>query len=267
MYASFYKTDKRLSVEEIVKTCYYFQRYKHLDSPPDSIASKIFCKIWHSNLLFKMLCTSSGYNLLILTIERYLAITKPLSYDENIMRNKLWIVLPLIWISGFVLVAPDVFLYEIDGKSCYYTAGTWEKGNALLIYTYFAVVGFLFPGITMIILYVRMANAVIIGYKMQKQLQNSKTKSNMYNKAQQNIFMTCFILVTLYLTCWLWMEIVLIIYISRDTDFPEIVYFSSNVSILFNSAINPFIYTIRYKEYQNHVKLLFKRKKSTVINT
>lgn len=206
-----------------------------------------------------MLCTSSGYNLLVLTIERYLAITKPLSYDENVMRDKLCFILPLVWISGFIFMIPTIFVYEIEDGYCFYTVGNWKMKYAILLYSYFAVASFLFPGITMVILYIKMMTLLYKGRRVQKEL--CKTNPNTLAEAQRNIFITCFILVTLYMTCWLWMEAVIIRYIYQHTEFPKTLYFSSNISILVNSVINPFIYTIRYKEFQEHIKLLFLKSK------
>ena len=231
--------------------------FKDLDSIPEGIAIDIFCKIWYSNSLFLSLSTSSGYNLLVLTIERYLAITRPFSYNENNIRNKLWFVIPTVWISGFIFVLPDVFLYKIENEYCVYTAGSWNMRDALLLYFYFAVVGFLFPGIMMIILYLKMANVLIQQRKVQHTIKTSTTTSDTLAEAQQNILITCFILVALYLSCWLWTEMVMLLYLSEITEFSVTMYHISTSLLLFNSAINPFIYTIRYKEFQHHIKIMF----------
>ena len=43
----------------------------------------IYCQVFIVNLLHTLMFVSSGYNLVVLSIERYLAIMHPFSYDEE----------------------------------------------------------------------------------------------------------------------------------------------------------------------------------------
>ena len=67
----------------------------------DSRLSKnIYCGIWLSQYIMGSLITSSIYNLILLTIERYLAITNPMKYDkEKVLQRLPWVLLTA-WLSG-----------------------------------------------------------------------------------------------------------------------------------------------------------------------
>ena len=207
--------------------------------------------------MFLSLATSSGYNLLVLSTERYMAITKPLSYNEQTIKRKLFIIIPAIWLSGFIFVFPDPFLFVIRDGVCIYKVGSWSKTYALLTYAYYACSNFVVPGGIMLILYTHMGVVIWRGAKLQKQMIVSNSKNDTLGKAQMNIFFTCVILLCLYVTCWLWNELHTILYIGEVIEFSEPLYHVSAIFILFNSVINPFIYTIRYTEFQMHIRLLF----------
>ena len=208
-------------------------------------------------MLFLSLSVSSGYNLLVLSIERYFAITQPFSYDEEKIRSRLWYVFPAVWISGFIFVFPDPFLFEVDDDVCFYKISSWSVRDAILVFSYYCCTNFLLPGTTMVILYVRMGIYIWKSRQQQKELTQRNTKQHTLVDAQRNIFYTCVVLLCLYFLCWLVLELNSILHISHAIYFSLPMFYISSNLILLNSAINPFIYTIRYTEFQKHLKMLF----------
>ena len=224
--------------------------------------AEIFCRLWLSTDIFISFATSSGYNLLFLSIERYLAITRPLTYDEQRIKSKLYILIPAIWISGFVLVLPDPFLFKVEDGMCLYTAGTLSRKIILLIYIYYIFNGFIFLGCTMLFLYAHMGIVIWRSQKLQKQITSkSTTKNDTLGKAQTNIFFTCVVLLVLFMTCWAVNQLNTMLYVGGAIPFSRTMFDISSLLIVFNSVVNPFIYTIRYEEFQHHLKLLIFGKK------
>lgn len=152
---------------------------------------------------------------------------------------------------------PDPFLFRMEDSICYYEIGTWKVRDALLIYSYYMCTNFLIPAITMLGLYVKMGVYIWKSRQQQNHMTQTNTKQGTLINAQRNIFYTCVILLCLYFSCWLVMELNTMLYISHAIYFSEPMYHISSNLIVFNSAVNPFIYTIRYKEFQQHVKRLF----------
>ena len=60
----------------------------------------VFCNVWLSTYAMWALITSSSYNLILLTMERYLAITNPMKFNRQIVLHRLPIVLCTAWLSG-----------------------------------------------------------------------------------------------------------------------------------------------------------------------
>ena len=174
------------------------------------------------------------------------------------MKSKLYIILPVIWLSGFIFIFPDPFLFVVRDGVCIYILGDWDQTLAILINIYYAFTNFIVPGLTMLFLYAHMALVIWRSRQSRKEMISSKSnKNDVLGKAQINIFFTCIILLILYFTCWCWNITNTFVFMAGLVPFSMTYFHVSALFILFNSVINPFIYTVRYDEFQHHLKLLF----------
>ena len=115
----------------------------------------------------------------------------------------------------------------------------------------------------MLFLYAHMG--IVIWRSRQAQLhlttKRAAGKNDILAKAQVNIFYTCLILLILYFTCWFWNNATMILYLAGIIPYSNTLYDISVAVIVFNSGVNPFIYTLRYDEFQQHLKIIVLRKK------
>ena len=243
------------------------QIFNKLSAVPSGLAADIYCTTWLSPDLFLSLAVSSGFNLLFLSIERYLAITRPISYNEQRIKSKLPLLIPAIWISGFVFTLPDPLFFQVKDGLCVYTAATWPKRDMLLSFGYYALTGFIIPGVAMLAMYTHMAIVIWRSQELQRQMTSKSGNTGILGKAQINIFYTCVMLVFLFLTCWIWNEINTMLYLMEVIPFSFVMFHASSMLIVFNSLVNPFIYTIRYDEFQEHLKLLLFGKQIKTVST
>ena len=229
---------------------------------PSGVAARLYCILWISPPIFQGLGTSSGFNLMFLSIERYLAITKPLSYDEHRIKRRLPVLIPAIWISGLICMLPDPIYFKVVDGACIYTGGTLPQRDILLMFSYYAFMGFVIPGVTMLVLYTHMGVVLWRSQQLQKQMTSQGAKKNdLLGKAQVNIFFTCLTLLVLFLTCWVLNRVSTMLFFAHVVLSNRILFDVSSMLIVLNSVVNPFIYTIRYDELQLHLKmLLFGRK-------
>ena len=72
---------------------------------PRGILQDIFCRVWMSTSIFWMFAVASSYNLMFLTIERFLAITRPMQYDVAKVYRRLPFVLAMAWFMGVAFTA------------------------------------------------------------------------------------------------------------------------------------------------------------------
>lgn len=91
--------------------------------------------------------TSSLYNLLLLSADRFLAIARPLKHHagRNFPKRTLWISLAAVWIFGIVLSSvpaffPDSVVYEMDLTTFFYVQRILSAGNGAFPPAYITII-------------------------------------------------------------------------------------------------------------------------------
>ena len=83
--------------------------------------------------------------------------------------------------------------------------------------------------------------------------------------AQVNIFKTCLSVAVLFMVCWITWEVALLLYIVNVYDsFTVTHYTAGGMLVLLNSGLNPYIYTLRYHEFQRQLRVLLGIKKKPI---
>ncbi|KAK2170862.1 hypothetical protein NP493_1127g00036 [Ridgeia piscesae] len=74
----------------------------------DGVSVELYCKLWLSQIVLWGLITSSTYNLMAISVERYLAVVHPLRYKVSFTKTKLNVLVAVIWCFGVVFIASFV---------------------------------------------------------------------------------------------------------------------------------------------------------------
>ncbi|XP_072559190.1 trace amine-associated receptor 1-like [Paramormyrops kingsleyae] len=222
-----------------------------------------FCKI-HSSIDFS-LSAASIFMLYLISVDRYVAVSRPLLYHALItarvakyMILSCWVLSALI---GFVielnsLTLQDVYLTEFNCEgSC---AMLQDKVSGIL----FSLFVFFIPGLFMLGLYLKI---LVIAHKQARSLQitilthrNREKTTIILSKMEQKSTRTLGIVTGVYLSCWS----PAIIYLLID---PVI-----NLSTLYlydivqwigylNSVMNPIIYSFLFKWFRESLRKAFSK--------
>lgn len=62
------------------------------------------------------MCTASIYNLVAISIDRYIAIIKPLNYPMLVTKFRARIIVAVVWIGSFIICSPSFILGSLGGK-------------------------------------------------------------------------------------------------------------------------------------------------------
>lgn len=224
--------------------------------------------MWQSTYVLWAMAVASSYNLTFLTIERYVAITMPFTYNIDTVNKRLPFVLLAAWFIGFLLPWVNLVITRVDGDQCKFQSVYNPPLLGNLIPVYFFVVDCLIPAVIMLCAYVRM------GMALRKSSELSNAKPDGHNKApakarqaEVNIYQTCFMLMIVFVLCWLnnciGVTLFVIGYFSHmNTSYHNI----STALIVFNSCLNPYVYVVRYTEFQQQVKYILSAVRKCKIN-
>lgn len=206
----------------------------------------------------------SSYNLLAITLERYLMVVHPIYHKANVSRKKLTIIAIFPWVIGTIFQSCyGIPTSELQGDTCV-TYAIWPSINAMRISGVIStVVPFFLPATVMIALYVRMV--VVLRSRIRPgtvQPMNSAGPNKIMSKSQKNLTKTCIIIGVAFVSCWSPSQMFWLLYnLGVDLNQRDDYHFATLLMVYLNCSVNPFIYIFSYEEFQQGIRKLFSRKK------
>ena len=211
------------------------------------------CHLSTSNVLGSIALYTSSYNFVILTVERHFAIVNPLHYNSEKLKKRL----PLIFIAEWTVVC---LLFAV-----FPAATVYQNGRCILIkrlhgtifmdimplYLFILSIGIPLP--TMIICYARMLN-VLRKATRPTGTTSVTTNSKAIRSAQINLFQTCIIMLIFFLAAWVTdQSAVLLKFLGTYKTLKNTHFSSARLMMLIASASNPYIWAVRYDDFQKQM--------------
>ena len=152
--------------------------------------------------------------------------------------------------TGFIINLPGAFLVQVidDIKICLYTSHIRYPVLHKVYAPYSIVLNVLLPTTIMVVAYTRM------GLTLYRSEFSSKDK----HQAQINLFQTCVIMMVMFTLSGSNICIAIMLFaVGFYKDMSGSHYTISVILMVFNQCINPYIYCLRYKEFQLQLKQMF----------
>ena len=156
--------------------------------------------------------------------------------------------------------------FQVAGGQCFdiWPSDVLQSGVGVLV----VFISFLIPLIILIYCYGR------ILWVLRKRIDSSLDKGGMsqssakFHKAQKNVIKTLFIVVLFLVFCFTYSEMFYLLYhLGYSMDFNGFHYKFSTVLFFFNCTVNPFIYLVNYRDFQEGLKLLLCKRQPEVRNS
>ncbi len=230
-----------------------------LPSNADQRAHDIFCRLWKTNLPIWGLFVSSTYNLVTVTLERYVALVYPMIHKRRCSRTTVYIIITIVWLFGpgfnAAYMIPVAGL--VDGDVC----TVHSEYPSLVIQRFVGIltvmVQYVIPLFLIIFAYTRIVLVLRRDLKMTKTSRNdvtSDTREKRMLTASQNVIKTLLIVSVSFVACWSPNQIYYTMYNwGFKADFNSTFYHFTVVAVFINCCVNPFIYSFKYEQFQQEL--------------
>ena len=213
---------------------------RYFEGPGDSI----FCVFWLSRVMLFGLFTSSICNLVVMTVERYLAIVRPVWHKLHVTRKRVVISVVVAWIFGVLFHAVmKIPTARVDEGRC--LLYQWPTPTIALVTglcNFF--VQYLGP---LIIISTTYCHMII---KLRMRISPDEAGSGM-SRARKNVIRTMVIVNIGLVLCLSLNKIYFLMFnFGYNLTLKSELYHASILLAFVNCTINPFIYLVNYQAYQ-----------------
>ncbi|XP_043106818.1 trace amine-associated receptor 13c-like [Puntigrus tetrazona] len=227
---------------KLIETCWYF--------------GDTYCGLFMA--ITGLLLSASLSNLVLIAVDRYMAVCHPLLYPQKITTTKTVMSICVFWSCcttyNFAIVICNGYFdpsHRTDvcyGECIAMISSSWRFTDLAF--------SFLFPSIVIITVYLRIFYVVQYQVKVINSLMKSGKcviECSVRRKSESKAALTLGIIVTVYLFCWIPYYILTLTEITVNT-FTTVTFLTWTLYI--NSGLNPLIYALFYRWFKISVKYI-----------
>ena len=217
-----------------------------------------YCGLWRTKLPLWAVLVSSTYSLLLITIDRYLAIVHAVWHMNNMTTKPLVVGIVCVWLVGplynIAYMVPTSKTRSGDGYCqvfYYFPSLTGQRAVGILTF----VLQFLIPIVVLIFCYLRMVRTLW----MRIAAANDTSKNN--KKApMRNVVKTLIMVSACFFVCWVFNQVFYLAFnLGASMDFTSSFYHFTVIAVFCNCCINPIVYLAQYRQFQKRLIQIFRR--------
>lgn len=194
-------------------------------------------------------CTASILNLCMISVDRYLAITRPLTYGVRRTARRAWACIGAVWLLAALISVPPLLVLGNEH-------GTTERPTCLvcqhLAYQLYATLGaFYIPLLVMLSMYWRIHRAAKRVVEAEHRARpGPRTRSLRLAVRERKASITLGIILTAFTACWLPFFALALVRPLGGTPLPDAAHSFALWLGYANSALNPVIYVTFHHDFR-----------------
>ncbi|XP_078349129.1 pyroglutamylated RF-amide peptide receptor-like [Oculina patagonica] len=219
---------------------------------PDGIGGTILCKFVSGGSVAWTGSACSIVTLVVIAIERYYAVMYPHGGKWNLTKRKLIVIVPVTWTCAFLFNLPLYIVKDVvktkSGNSCW---SLWPESWMGKTYSTTWFVGVFLPLILMIGLYSRLVYA--LWFKRNDAGQVTQQQQGVM-KVRKRVTLMVIAVTAIFGICWGTGQLIYVLLYFISKEIGAILLAIADVMILFNSAVNPFVYALLNQQFREKIK-------------
>lgn len=215
-------------------------------------------------------CISSIMHLALLSVDRYIAISRPLVYSLLVTKTRARTACVLLWIYSILWALPPLF--GVSSYECFITyigkclEEDWQQSEVAIVFTASVVCGTY--GVAVIVMSYVYFKIFLAIFKQSKrisvavqQVQRNDDLTARTNASTRKGVLTVLIVIGTYIVCWSPFCVLLFVQMAcgKSAGGPTADLITMFIGFA-NSACNPVIYCLRYRAFRETVKRIFVRR-------
>ncbi|XP_022098631.1 prolactin-releasing peptide receptor-like [Acanthaster planci] len=203
------------------------------DPIPGGVTGVLLCSIWVNDYLQWAPFNASTFNLVMLTLERYLAIVFPFRYQVLATQKVATAAILGTWISAFLLSGYGIYLRYYEAGQCMLRSVAYPQIPGSIVF----LTGYLLPVIVMLVVYVHIT---VVLKKGASRIQpgpaatvpststGTEGQGESLMRARRNTFKTLLIVSSAFIICWTPNSIIFFLFnLGVEVDFTSPIFYMS----------------------------------------
>ena len=217
-------------------------------SQAGNISDRLVCSLFFSDYFLWSLNVTSTYNLVIISLERFMATCYPLKYRRMHLNVKLRLGTAMTsWVVGFVYSTHQTLLVEPVGGRCQFIAISHAMKVFIGILAF--TLEFALPMLTMLGSYAKILST------LKKNLVNPvNPRQHIVRRAKKNVLVTLLMVTMVFVICWTPSECYYVGSLLLNLPANETIYIAFTTLLACNLFINPFIYCFMYHTFRSQLR-------------
>ena len=224
-------------------------------TPKSKLAQEIFCRVIVNKYLFWATAISSTYNLVGVTLERFVAIVFPFKYPSIYTKRRVKYMFCTVWIFAYIAKSDLVIFtfYNSTNGMCAYDIPS--QSIKIFVSIWALSLTYVIPLCALVIMYIKIILTLRRSENNQRQMLGGQEMSS----AKWKVVRILLIVSITYVIFWTPAEL---IFVGAHFDFEYLEASATLRRIFFifplaNSVVNPVIYCLKYKQFRKGIAVVF----------
>ncbi|XP_071484070.1 allatostatin-A receptor-like [Diadema antillarum] len=229
-------------------------------SIPNTWVGLVYCKVFDSEFFKLVGAIASSYTLMVISVERYIAVSNPLHFRQIFSPARLRLFIVAVWIASFLSMAiAPIHLYGIRNDRCAFFVHSSHA--TMYVGIYFFIIRMVVPSVVMAI---TQAMTAVRLHRHQVHFPATSgdqginlNKPSFHVVARNRVINLMFLVISIYIICWSPSQIGFLLF---SLGLLPNSYVQSPLQLaLFtvgsvNFFINPIIYTLRHPPFRAAIR-------------